>query len=62
MDAQLLNADWLTIEETARYCRVSHWTVREWIKAGSLTATQRVRKGRILVSAVSIEKLLEKRH
>lgn len=57
---QTLDADWLTIESTARYCCVSHWTIRLWIRAGDLKASQRVRKGRVLVSAVSIEKLLER--
>lgn len=58
---QHLDTDYLTVAEAAKYCRCSAWTIRERIKAGTLQASQLVPRGKVLISAVSIEKMMEKR-
>lgn len=60
MTTQTLDCDWLTVAEAAKYCRCSIWTIRERIKAGALKSSQLVPNGKVLISAVSIEKMMEK--
>ena len=57
---QTLDREWLTVEEAAAYLRIHPMTVRRYIKSGLLPASQPVRRGRVLISAASIGKFLEK--
>lgn len=57
---QSLDQDWMTVAETAKYCRCSTWTIRQRIIDGKLKVSQMVPNGRVLISAASIEKMLEK--
>jgi excisionase family DNA binding protein len=59
---QQLDRDFLTVAEAAEYLRCSSWTVRELIKRGILEASRLVPRGKVRISAVSIEKALQKRH
>lgn len=49
-----------TADEVADICRVTVWTVREWIKAGKLVATKRGRA--YLISEHDLKKYLEEKH
>lgn len=57
---QTLDRDLLTVSEAAAYLRIHPMTVRRMIREGKLKASQLVAKGRILIAATDIEKLLEK--
>lgn len=57
---QTLDRDLLTVAEAAAYLRIHPMTVRRMIREGTLKASQLVAKGRILIAATDIEKLLEK--
>lgn len=62
---QTLDRDWLSIDQTAEYFQVAKGTIRNWIKAGVLEASQLVPRGAVRISAASVEKQLErsrKRH
>lgn len=52
--------EWMTLQQAAEYMQVSTRTVHRWIKAGRLRIAQVVPGGLVRVSAVSIEKMLEK--
>ena len=49
-----------TTDEVAEICRVTVWTVREWIKAGTLAATKRGRS--YLISEFDLKRYLESKH
>ncbi len=55
-----LNRDWLTIKETGEYLRCGPGTVRQLIDSGQIEARQLVPRGKWLIKASSIEKLLER--
>jgi excisionase family DNA binding protein len=57
---QTLDRDLLTVDEAAAYLRVHPMTVRRMIREGKLKASQLVARGRVLIAATDIEKLLEK--
>ena len=57
---QLLDRDWLSVAQTAEYLQVSTRTVHRYLDSGRLLASQLVPKGTIRISAISIEKMLEK--
>lgn len=57
---QALDRDLLTIKEAAAYLRVDHRTLWRMTKEGKMPYIQRLSKGRILIAATDIEKLLEK--
>jgi len=52
--------DWWTVKEAAEHLRVSIQTVRVYIAAGRIAYSQVTPRGRVLVSAASVEKLLER--
>lgn len=49
-----------TTDEVARICRVTVWTVREWIKDNKMSATKRGRA--YLISETDLKKYLEEKH
>lgn len=49
-----------TTDEVADICRVTKWTVREWLKAGKLKGIKRGRS--YLVSEASLKEYLEDQH
>lgn len=55
-----LDRDWLTIEQAAAYLQRSKYSVRHYLKLGVLSSSQIIPRGHILISAVSIEKMMEK--
>lgn len=57
---QQLDRDWLSVQQTAAYLGCSTGTVRNYIRAGALSCSQLVRRGKVRISAVSIERVLEK--
>jgi len=57
---QTLDRDLLTVSEAAAYLRVHPMTVRRMIREGKLKASQLVARGRVLIAATDIEKMLEK--
>ena len=57
---QTLDRDLLTVDESAAYLRVHPMNVRRMIREGKLKASQLVARGRVLIAATDIEKLLEK--
>lgn len=61
MDTQLLDRDYLSVEQAARYLQCSTRTIHRYLKAGLLSGSQIVPLGVIRISALSIEKLLERR-
>ena len=56
---QMLDRDYLTVQQTAKYLQVHPQTVKTYLKTGILTSSQLVPGGRHRISAASIEKLLE---
>ena len=50
-----------SIEESAIMLGVSHWTVRSWIRAGSLAASRVDGRTKILVPHAALEGLLEQK-
>ena len=57
---QSLDRDWFTVGQAAAYLQVSTRTIARYIDRGTLSASQLVPGGTIRISAISIEKLLEK--
>lgn len=55
-----MNHEWLTKKQAAEYLQVSVFTVHNWLKAGVLHGSQMVPRGAVRISAVSVEKLLER--
>lgn len=51
--------DWLTIKEAALECRCSVQTIRRRVAEGTLKSFQQMRGGKVLVSAIGIEKMME---
>lgn len=60
MPIQILDRDWFSVAQTAAYLQVSTRTVHRYLDSGLLSASQLVAGGTLRVSAISIEKLLEK--
>lgn len=58
---QQLDRDWLTVRQAADYLQCGTGTIHRLIAEGMVTASQLVPKGRVRISSVSIEKLLEKK-
>jgi excisionase family DNA binding protein len=58
---QTLDRDWFTVSQTAAYLQVSTRTVHRYLDSGLLSASQLVPGGTIRISAIGIEKMLEKR-
>jgi excisionase family DNA binding protein len=56
---QMLDRDWLTVAQTAAYFQCSTRTVRRYIESGLLSKSQPVVGGKIRISAIAIETLLE---
>ena len=52
--------EWLTVRQAAKYLQVHPNTIRTYVKSGTLTASQLVPGGKLRISFLSIEKLLEK--
>ena len=52
--------EWWTVKEAAEHLRVSTQTVRQYIRQGRIASSQVTPRGRVLVSAASVEKLLER--
>lgn len=52
--------EWLTVRQAAKYLQVHPATIRNYINTGVLSASQLVANGRLRISFLSIEKLLEK--
>ena len=52
--------EWNTIAETAAYLSCHPDTIRKLLKGGTLAYSQPVPGGAIRISAVSIEKMMEK--
>ena len=52
--------EWNTVAATAAYLSCSPDIIRIWLKGGTLAYSQRVKGGAIRISAVSIEKMMEK--
>lgn len=52
--------EWLTVRQAAKYLQVHPATIRNYINTGVLSASQLVHGGRLRISFLSIEKLLEK--
>ncbi len=57
---QTLDRDWLTVKQTAAYFQCSTRTVHRYLDSGLLLASQLVPGGTVRISAISIERLLEK--
>jgi len=55
-----LDRDWLTMAQAGEYLQVDARTIERWVKRGLLSASQPIPLGRIRISAVSIEKMMEK--
>jgi excisionase family DNA binding protein len=49
-----------SIEESAIMLGVSHWTVRAWVRAGSLAASRVHGRTKILIPRAALEGLLER--
>jgi excisionase family DNA binding protein len=49
-----------TVQEVAAICRVTIWTVREWIKAGKLVGEKRGRA--YLIKESDLKTYLEAKH
>ncbi len=52
--------EWLTVKQAAEYLQVHPNTIHTYLKNGILSASQLVPGGRLRISFLSIEKLLEK--
>ena len=52
--------EWVTVRQAALYLQVHPNTIRSYVNAGVLSASQLVPGGRLRISFLSIEKLLEK--
>jgi excisionase family DNA binding protein len=57
---QSLDRDWFTVGQAAAYLGKTTRTIHRWMEGGLLPFSQPVPNGSILISAISIEKLLEK--
>ena len=57
---QTLDRDWMTRKQAAEYLQVTAATVDRYLKSGVLQGSQLVPNGTVRISAVSIEKMLEK--
>lgn len=55
-----VDRDWLTVSQTAEYIQCSRITVHRYLASGLLKGSQLVPMGVIRISAISIEKLLER--
>jgi excisionase family DNA binding protein len=55
-----LKKDWLSSQEACSYLGISFPTLKKYIADGNLQASQIVERGKIRVSASSIEKLLNR--
>ena len=53
--------EWLTVQEICDYLKVSDQTVRRWIKAGALPATNLGGKAGYRVRSADLEAFLEER-
>jgi excisionase family DNA binding protein len=51
--------EWVTARQAADYLQVHPNTIRNYVNAGVLSASQLVPGGRLRISFLSIEKLLE---
>jgi excisionase family DNA binding protein len=51
--------EWLTVRQAANYLQFHPATIRSYVNAGVLTASQLVPGGKLRISFLSIEKLLE---
>ena len=51
--------EWLTVRQAAKYLQVHPVTIRNYVNAGVLSASQLVPGGRLRISFLSIERLLE---
>ena len=51
--------EWLTVRQAAKYLQVHPNTIRSYVTAGVLSASQLVPGGKLRISSASIEKLLE---
>lgn len=52
--------EWLTVRQAAAYLQVHRNTIHTYVKQGILSGSQLVPNGRLRISFLSIEKLLEK--
>jgi excisionase family DNA binding protein len=59
---QQLDRDWLTVKQAADYLQVGTLVIRQYVKRGILEGSQLVPKGKVRISAISVEKALQKRH
>ena len=57
---QPIAREWLTVRQAAEYLQVHPNTIHTYVKSGVLSASQLVPRGRLRISFLSIEKLLEK--
>jgi len=56
---QPITHEWVTVRQAAQYLQVHPTTIRNYVNAGVLSASQLVANGRLRISFLSIEKLLE---
>lgn len=55
-----LDRDYLTVKQAAEYLNVKPQTIQQWIHRGKIQSVQAVPRGKHLISAAMIERMLRR--